>query len=105
MKYGIGSVWNCINPKISSKELATNPFDRIAYMACFEELPEMKFGTIEDTINALNDVYINDVYIRTTDDGVEVNVYYVIDQNRNLIAILNYDKNIIMNEKFNYDNY
>lgn len=105
MKYGIGSIWSRSNPKLLKKiPLSTmNPFNRIAYIACCEDLPDMKFETITEAINALNTYYISEVYIKETDRGIETNIYYVIDQNHNLMAILNYDKTIIMNKEIDYD--
>ena len=105
MKYGIGSIWSRSNPKLLKKlPLSTiNPFNRIAYIACCEDLPEMKFETITEAISALNDEYVDKAYIKETDKGVETNICYIIDQNHNLIAILNYDKTIIMNKEINND--
>lgn len=97
MKYGIGSIYDRINPKLA-RILNGNPFVRIAYIACCENLPEMKYDTMEDAIKDLQELYVNEVFIKETNKGIETKVYYIIDERHNLVTVLNYDKKIIINE-------
>ena len=103
MKYGIGSLcgYGEINPKLLEKIPSLNSiehqFKTVAHIADGEELPEMKFETIEEALNILTTKYINDVYEIGTGKDAETKIYYVICDNHDIIAILNYDKVVYMN--------
>lgn len=105
MKYGIGSLcsYGEINPKLLKKNPALNSiehqFKTVAYIACGEELPEMEFETVEDAINALTTKYIDDVYKIGTGRDTKSKIYYIICENYDIIAILNYDKIVYMNKE------
>lgn len=105
MKYGIDSI--CIYGEINPKLLKKNPaldsiehqFKTVALVAGGEELPEMEFETIERAINALTTKYINDVYKTGTGKDTKTKIYYIICDNHDIIAILNYDKNVYTNKE------
>ncbi len=97
MKYGIGSICDRIHPKMA-RILNGNPFVNIAYIACCDSLPEMKYDNFEDAIHNLKEIYINEAYIKETEKDIETKVFYVIDERHNLLAILNFNKQLIINE-------
>ena len=105
MKYGIGSIcsYGDVNPKLLEKIPALNSiehrFKTIAHITGGEELPEMEFETIECAINVLTTKYIDDVYKTGTGKDAKTKIYYIICDNHDIIAILNYDKNVYMNKE------
>ena len=105
MKYGISSLcsYREIKPKLLEKNPTLNSiehqFKTVAYIACGEELPKMEFETVEEAINILATKYINDVYKIGTGKNTKTKIYYIIGENHDIIAILNYDKNVYMNKE------
>lgn len=105
MKYGIGSLcgYGEINPKLLEKIPSLNSiehrFKTVAHIASGEKLPEMEFETIECAINVLTTKYIDDVYKTGTGKDAKTKIYYIIADNYNIIAILNYDKIVYMNKE------
>ena len=104
MRYGISSIhsYGEINPKLLKKNPALDSikhqFKTIEHIAYCEELPEMEFETIEDALNTLTTKYIDDVYKTEIGKDAETKIYYVISDNHDIIAILNYDKNVYINK-------
>ena len=105
MRYGIDSIcsYGEMNPKLLEKMTALNSiehrFKTVALIAGGEELPEMEFETIECAVNVLTTKYIDDVYKTGTDKDTKTKIYYIICDNHDIIAILNYDKNVYMNNE------
>jgi len=105
MKYGIDSIYGYgeINPKLLKKNPTLNSiehqFKTVAHIAGGEELPKMEFETIEEALNILTTKYINDVYKTGTGKDTETKIYYIISDNHDIIAILNYDKVVYMNKE------
>lgn len=105
MKYGIGSIcsYGEVNPKLLEKMPTLNSiehrFNTVAHIAGGEELPEMEFETIECAVNVLTTKYIDDVYKTGTGKDTKTKIYYITSDNRNIIAILNYDKVVYMNKE------
>ena len=105
MRYGIDSIcsYGEMNPKLLEKMTVLNfiehQFKTITQIAGGEELPEMEFETIEEALNVLTTKYINDVYKTGTGKDTKTKIYYIIGDNHDIIAILNYDKNVYMNKE------
>ena len=105
MKYGISSIcsYGEVNLKLLEKMPTLNSiehqFKTVAHIADGEELPEMEFETIEDALNVLTTKYVDDVYKTGTGKDTETKIYYIICDNHDIIAILNYDKVVYMNKE------
>lgn len=105
MKYGINSIcgYGEINPKLLKKNTVLDSiehqFKTIAHIACCEELPEMKFETVEEALNDLTTKCIDDVYKTGTGKDTKTKIYYIISDNHDIIAILNYNKNVYINKE------
>ena len=90
MKYGIETInyWTCLPLR--------DPIT-ISEWTDFEELPTMEFNNLKSAIKALKKRYINKIYTKNVRNGIETLLCYIIDENHNIIAALNYDKTVILN--------
>lgn len=71
-----------------------DPFTMLSWMG-FEELPNIEFDNLENATNALKERYSDKIYIKNVRDGTEVLLCYVVDNDYNVVAALDYNGNVI----------
>lgn len=72
-----------------------DPFTMLSWIG-LEELPTMEFDNLDSATNALKERYSDKIYTKNVNDGTEVLLCYIIDNDYNIIAALDYDGNVIM---------
>ena len=64
----------------------------------FEDLPEMEFENIVEATNALKERHTNELYVKNVRNGTEVLLCYIINEDYDVVAALDYDGKVITNE-------
>ena len=72
-----------------------DPFTMLSWIG-FEELPTMEFDNLDSATNALKERYSDKIYTKNVNDGTEVLLCCIIDNEYNIIAALDYNGNVII---------
>lgn len=64
--------------------------------AHFEGIPEYETDNIDNAIKVLKECYCNKVYKASDGNGTEYILYYIVDENINIIAATDFDGNVLV---------